>query len=278
MSKLFMLAGMLWLLAACSGSDERKAEKRLLLAREAFEIGNHSEARNQIDSVKILYPKAFEARKEGIRIMRQIDLREQQQGLVYLENTLTEKQTAFEAIKNKFVLEKDTEYQEMGNYFWPTQTVEKNINRSYLRFQVNESGAMTMTSIYCGASYIHHTGVKVIAPDGSFAGTPASEDSYETSDLDVKIEKADYPLGKDGNVIGFIYLNRDKNIRVDYQGERAYTTTMDAADRRAVVELYELSQILSSIEQVKKEIEETNRHIEFVKRNMEGDDTAENNR
>ncbi|KAA6305470.1 hypothetical protein EZS27_042878, partial [termite gut metagenome] len=64
-----------------------------------------------------------------------------------------------------------------------------------------------MTSIYCGANYIHHTGVKVIAPDGSFAETPVSEDRYETSDLGVKIEKADYPLGKDGNVIGFIYLN-----------------------------------------------------------------------
>ncbi|KAA6307676.1 hypothetical protein EZS27_040652, partial [termite gut metagenome] len=41
-------------------------------------------------------------------------------------------------------------------------------------------------------------------------------------------------------------------------------------DRKAAVELYELSQLLSSIEQVKKEIEETNRHIEFIKKNIEG--------
>ncbi|KAA6319268.1 hypothetical protein EZS27_030816 [termite gut metagenome] len=271
MSKLFMLAGMLLLLTACSGSDEEKAAKKLVLAREVFEIDNYSEARMQIDSMKILYPKAFEARKEGVRIMRQIDLKEQQQGLVYLESTLAEKQTVFDAIRNRFVLEKDTEYQEIGNYFWATQTVERNINRSYLRFQVNELGVMTMTSIYCGTNYIHHTGVKVIAPDGSFAETPASGDRYETSDLNIKIEKADYPLGKDGNVIGFIYLNRDKNIRVDYRGERAYTTTMDITDRKAAVELYELSQLLSSIEQVKKEIEETNRHIEFIKKNIEGD-------
>lgn len=48
---------------------------------------------------------------------------------------------------------------------------------------------MSMTSIYCGPSNIHHISVKVIAPDGSFAETPASKDSYETTDLGEKIEK-----------------------------------------------------------------------------------------
>ena len=53
------------------------------------------------------------------------------------------------------------------------------MHRSYLRFQVNEQGIMSMTSIYCGAGNIHHNKVKVIAPDGSFAETPSSKDSYE---------------------------------------------------------------------------------------------------
>ena len=49
-----------------------------------------------------------------------------------------------------------------------------------------------MTSIYCGAHNIHHVAVKVTAPDGSFAETPAAKDSYETTDLGEKIEKADF--------------------------------------------------------------------------------------
>ncbi|KAA6341335.1 hypothetical protein EZS27_010851 [termite gut metagenome] len=268
MSKLFTLITILLLFIACDDNNEKKAAERLTLAREALEHNNYSEAKNHIDSIKILYPKAYAAREEGNQIIRQIDLKEQEQGLVYLGNVLTEKQASFEAIRNKFVLEKNTEYQETGNYFWPTQTVEKNVNRSYLRFQVSESGAMSMTSMYCGANLIHHASVKVIAPDGSFAETPASNDSYETTDLDIKIEKADYPLGKDGNVIGFIYLNRDKNIRLEYQGGRNYVTTMNASDRQAAAELYELSQLLSSIEQIKTKIEKTNIHIEFIKRNM----------
>ncbi len=151
----------------------------------------------------------------------------------------------------------------------PSQVIEKNLHRSYLRFQVNENGQMSMTSIYCGPSNIHHVGVKVVAPDGSFAETPASKDSYETTDLGEKIEKADFKMGEDGNVIGFLYLNKDKNIKVNYQGERSYSTTMSPIDRQALAGVYELAQILSSVTQIKKEMEEAHLKVEFVKRKMQ---------
>lgn len=272
---ILVIISSILLLASCGDNGEKKAGAKLLSAREALESKNYSEAKKQIDSIKILYPEAFKARKEGLRVMRQVELEEQQQGLAYMEQMLTEKQAAFEAIKDRFVFEKDTEYQEVGNYFWPTQTVEKNLNRSYLRFQVNELGAMVMTSIYCGAGNIHHTSVKVTAPDGSFAETPVSNDCYATSDLGVKTEKADHPLGQDGNVLGFIYLNRDKNIRVEYIGDRKYNTVMSVTDRTAAAEVYELSQVLTSIQQIKSGIKEAGMKIEFVKRNMEKHDSTD---
>ena len=256
-------------LASCGNDAEKKANERLTTARTAFEQGDYNEAKLQIDSIKILYPKAFDARREGISLMQQIELKEQQQSLVYLDSILQTKQKEFESIKNKYVLEKDAEYQQTGNYFWPTQTVEKNLHRSFLRFQVNEQGVMSMTSIYCGGSNLHHFAVKVIAPDGSFAETPASKDSYETTDLGEKIVKADYKMGADGNVMGFLYLNRDKNIKVEYIGDRKYTTTMTPADRQALAGIYELSQLLSSIGQIKKEQEEANLKIQFVTKKIE---------
>ena len=256
-------------LASCGNDAEKKANERLITARTAFEQGDYNEAKLQIDSIKILYPKAFDARREGISLMQQIELKEQQQSLVYLDSILQTKLKEFDSIKNKYVLEKDAEYQQTGNYFWPTQTVEKNLHRSFLRFQVNEQGVMSMTSIYCGGSNLHHFAVKVIAPDGSFAETPASKDSYETTDLGEKIEKADYKMGADGNVMGFLYLNRDKNIKVEYIGDRKYTTTMTPADRQALAGIYELSQLLSSIGQIKKEQEEANLKIQFVTKKIE---------
>ncbi|MDL2213164.1 hypothetical protein LJC29_04270 [Bacteroides sp. OttesenSCG-928-N06] len=280
MKKLFILPLLALLMVGCDDNGEKKAAQRLETARQALNAGDFGKAKIELDSIKVLYPKAFNARKERIGLMQEIELSEQMRTVSYLDSMLQVKQQAFEDIKNRFVLEKDAEYQDVGNYFWPTQTVEKNLHRSYLRFQVNEHGVMTMTSIYCGSRSIHHTAVKVTAPDGTFAQTPASNDSYETTDMGEKIEKADFHLGQDGNVIGFIYLNKDKNIRVDYIGDGKYNTTMNATDRKAAAELYGLSQILSSIEQIKAEKKEANLKIEFVKRNMEKSrnaDTTEGN-
>ena len=268
MKKVILLACLCCTLFSCE-DVEKKAGEKLQAAREAFELGNYNEAKILIDSIKMLYPKAFETRRAGIGLMQEVELIEQEKSLVYLDSMLQAKQKDFDAIKGKYTFEKDAEYQNIGNYLHPSQVIEKNLHRSFLRFQVDENGVMSMTSIYCGAHNIHHVAVKVTAPDGSFAETPAAKDSYETTDLGEKIEKADFKLGEDGNVMGFLYLNKDKNIKVNYQGERPYSITMTAADRQALVSVYELAQLLSSMTEIKKNMEEANLKIEFVKKKME---------
>ena len=268
MKKVILLACLCCTLFSCE-DVEKKAGEKLQAAREAFELGNYNEAKILIDSIKMLYPKAFETRRAGIGLMQEVELKEQEKSLVYLDSMLQAKQKDFDAIKGKYTFEKDAEYQNIGNYLHPSQVIEKNLHRSFLRFRVDENGVMSMTSIYCGAHNIHHVAVKVTAPDGSFAETPAAKDSYETTDLGEKIEKADFKLGEDGNVMGFLYLNKDKNIKVNYQGERPYSITMTAADRQALASVYELAQLLSSMTEIKKNMEEANLKIEFVKKKME---------
>ncbi|WP_131752288.1 hypothetical protein [Bacteroides heparinolyticus] len=268
-----MKKGLLMMCLCCTlfscNDTEKKAEEKLQAARHAFEQGSYNEAKILIDSIKTLYPKAFDVRRAGIGLMQEIELKEQERSLVYLDSMLQTKQQVFDAIKSKYVFEKDAEYQNIGHYLHPSQVIEKNLHRSFLRFQVDENGIMSMTSIYCGFRNIHHIAVKVIAPDGSFAETPASKDSYETTDLGEKIEKADYKMGEDGNVMGFLYLNKDKNIKIQYQGERPYSTAMSPIDRQALADVYELAQLLSSISEIKKNMEEANLKIGFVKRKME---------
>ena len=212
------------------------------------------------DPIRLLSVTALHLTEET-QSYRQLDL-------LGTDDTQQEKQEAVDAIKGNYAFEKDAEYQRIGNYLHPSQVIEKNLHRSYLRFQVDENGVMSMTSIYCGPHNIHHLAVKVTAPDGSFAETPASKDSYETTDLGEKIEKADYKVGEDGNVIAFLNLNKDKNIRVNYLGERSYATTMTPNDRKAVAAVYELAQLLSAITEIKKNKDEANLKIEFVKRKM----------
>lgn len=268
MKKIGLMALFVLLLAACDDGGEKKAQAHLQKARAALTAENFSEAKLQIDSIRVLYPKAFEARKQGIRLMQQVDLKEQQKSLVYLDSMMVMEQARLDSIKGDFVLEKDTAYQETGNYFYPTQTVEKNIGRSFLRGQVNEQGEMSLTSIYCAGGALHHTSVKVSVGD-TFAETPASKDSYETTDLGRVIEKADYKLGEDGGVVGFIVANRDKNIQLQFIGDRTYKTVMQPNDRKAIAELSRLARILSAMEQIRKDKKEANLKIEFVTRKMQ---------
>ncbi len=267
MKKVMPLICASCLLASCNNVEE-KASLKLDEARAAYEAGNYSEAKMQIDSIKILYPKAYETRRAGIYLMQDVELAEQEKTVAYLDSVLNKKQKELEDIKSKFVLEKDTAYQRIGHYLAPAQVIERNLHRSYLRFQTDETGLMSLTSIYCGSYNIHHTSVKVTAPDGNFAETPTSKDCYESTDLGERIEKADYKLGEDGGVIGFIAANKDKNLRVEYKGDRTYNTNMMPADRKAAADVYALARLLSSITEVKKDIEEARLKIQFVQKKI----------
>ena len=264
----------LTVLSGCGDCGEKEAQKRLQKAEIALQQDNFSDAKLQIDSIKVLYPKAFEARKQGIRLMQQVDLKEQQKTLVYLDSMMQVKQLQFDSIKGNFVLEKDTAYQEVGNWFYPTQIVEKNIGRSFLRAQVNELGEMSLTSIYCAGGKLNHTSVKVSVGE-TFAETPMAKDSYVTTDLGRTIEKADYKVGEDGGVAGFIVANQDKNIQLQFVGDKTYRTTLQKNDRKAIVELMVLSRILSGMEEIRKQQKEANLKIQFVTRKMEEAKTAE---
>ena len=79
--------------------------------------------------------------------MQQVELKEQENSLVYLDSMLREKQKELDDIKDNFIFEKDVEYQKIGNYLHPSQVIEKNLHRSFLRFLVDENGRMSMTSI-----------------------------------------------------------------------------------------------------------------------------------
>lgn len=264
----YIYALLLSLLSACTNNGEKEAEMHLQRAESAFNSRNYNEAKLQIDTIRTLYPKAFDARKAAIKLMQQVDLKEQERSIVYLDSMMLIKQAQFDSIKGSFILEKDKEYQEVGNYLYPTQTIEKNGGRSFLRGQVSELGEMSITSIYCAGGAIHHSSVKVINGD-LYAQTPNTKDSYETTIGGRHIEKADYKLGDDGGVIAFIVTNKVNNLKLQFIGDKTYTTSMTNSDREAIYKLSELAKTLSSIEQIKKDKDEANLKIRFVKRKIE---------
>lgn len=74
-------------------------------------------------------------------------------------------------MKKGFAFEKDSVYEEIGNYIWKQQTIERNVQRCYVRCGVNEEGEMYLASVYYGGRPIEHTGIKLSLKDGQFAET-----------------------------------------------------------------------------------------------------------
>ncbi|MBQ9883218.1 MAG: hypothetical protein IJM43_02040 [Bacteroidaceae bacterium] len=257
----------LLMLSAC---DQSKREAQALLDRAQELYANHKleEAIQLIDSIGVLYPKAYEVRHAANRLGYDVTRSQLQRDVTFIDSVLTEKQAELDKMLPEYTYERDTAYQQTGRYLWPTQVIEKNTSRSYLRAQVEENGQMSLTSIYVSARPIHHTAVKVMAPDGTYVQTPASIDSYETTNLGLTIEKADYGQEEDGGVAEFVAQHASQNLTMEFIGDRTQKVTLTPADRKAIQEVLELANRLSLVRQLKENQEENHRKIEFVERKM----------
>ena len=74
--------------AALSGcnSDGKKAAARLENARQMFANGELAAAKSEIDSIRILYPKEIKTMREGLTLMRQVELKEAESDIVEVFN------------------------------------------------------------------------------------------------------------------------------------------------------------------------------------------------
>ncbi|MBR5934623.1 MAG: hypothetical protein IKZ89_00560 [Bacteroidaceae bacterium] len=282
MRKTLIIMAIIALATSCKENVEKQASKHLDNAKEAFSIGNFNLAKQEIDSIRILYPKAFETRKQGIRLMQQVEEAEQLRALEYEDSMIVAATAAFEKIKGDYVFEKDERYQDIGLYTIKSQAPTRNIDRTYIRAQVDEQGKMTLISSYSGSSYLHHDWLK-LSVDDKYVDTPVSNDRHEFKDLDVCYERVSFINGNDGGAAAFISANKDADIRFTLYRQTGPDSSrpvyrnlkMTKDDRYAIAKLYDLSQILLALEEHKNLRAEAERHLMFIRSKMK-DDSTEN--
>ena len=67
--KRTLLLSVMILVLSCADNVEKNAQKHLDTAHKEFSSGNYNIAKQEIDSIRILYPKAFETRRQAIKLM-----------------------------------------------------------------------------------------------------------------------------------------------------------------------------------------------------------------
>lgn len=269
MKKYLILTAIACLALSCGENIEEKASHHLDNAQEAFQNGNYNVAKQEIDSIRILYPKAFNTRKKGIGLMQQVEEAEQLRTIEYENGMIEQATAAFEKIRSGFAYEKDEQYQDLGLYTIKSQAVARNADRAYVRAQVDERGKMTLISCWCGNSYIHHNQVR-FAIGELYAETPVSDDRHEFKDLGVCYERLSFLNGQDGGASAFIAAHKDENITFSViNGKSRGKYYLSKEDRYAIAQLYDLSLILSSLEEHKAIRNEAERKLNFIRSRMQ---------
>lgn len=259
-------------LAGCN-QTEKEAQARLDNARSMYERNEFFAAKSEIDSLRALYPKEYKVLKEGLALMRQVELKEAERTIAFCDSLLPIKIEEAETLKKGFAFEKDSVYEEIGNYIWKQQTIERNVQRCYIRSGVNEKGEIYLASVFYGGAPINHTGLKVSTPDGQFAETASiaydGGVNYRFKDLGKTTEVVTYKGEKGLDAAKFIATNVKERIKAEYTGGKPYTLYIADGDKKAIAATYDLAIVLSDLENLIKEKDKSTNRIAYLKNKLE---------
>ena len=230
------------ILTGCNG-DEKAAQARLDKARAMYENNEFFGAKNEIDSIRALYPKEVKVLKQGLTLMRQVEVKEAERNIAFCDSLLPIKLEEVEGLKKGFAFEKDSVYEEIGNYIWKQQTIERNVQRCYVRCGVNEEGEMYLASVYYGGRPIEDMG----------------------STTEVVTYKGEHCV----DAVKFIYDNEKERIKVEYTGGKPYIIYMADADKKAIVNTFNLATVLSDIKSMNTLKEKSEKKIAYLKNKLE---------
>lgn len=260
------------IMSSCNG-DAKKAQERLDKAQSYYEQGDFFSARNEIDSIRALYPKEVDALKNALELMRKVDFKESERNLAYCDSLLPIRMQEVEDLKKGFVFEKDSDYQEIGNYIWKQQTIERNVQRCYIRCGVDERGEMYLASVYFGGKPINHTGIRLSAGGDLFAETASipydGGINYRFKDMGNTTEVVTYKGDAGKDAVQFIYDNSDKRIKVEYTGGKPYVIYIAEGDKKALTSTYNLASVLSDIDHLKTEKQKAEKKQAYLKNKLE---------
>lgn len=259
---------LLLFLIACN-SNKKQATVFLENAQKMYELGEYTSAKNNLDSIKKLFPKEFVIQEKGLHLRRLIEIKQQERNLNFCDSMLTVRLAQAETMKPGFLFEKDLTYDDMGKYIDKNQRLETKLQTSYIRTNVNESGEIFFSSVYYGSRPIHHSQLKVSKSNGEYAQTEIIPYdgglNYLFSDEGMTTEVVTYTQGKDGGVILFIYNNKESALKAEYLGKEKYTFTISAADKNVLVKTFNFAMVLSDIDKLKKEKEKSSQRLKYLK-------------
>jgi len=256
---------LLLFLLSC-GDREAGARAYLEEAGRAYESGNYALAKLKIDSIKILFPEAFDEISAGFDMMREIRMAENRRNISYCDSMLREQYAALNEMLARFDYVRDSRYQEFGEYYPKVYPYRSSLDRNGLRSGVREKGVLFIESVLSGNA-IQHNQIRVTAADGSFveSGIVTADGlnyRFKTGDKSYEIVRF---CGQDENgVAAYIHSYSDQPLTVHFIGNRTIKVPLTDAAKKGISQSFELSTLLLDIERLKFEKERSEVLIRYL--------------
>ncbi len=263
--KTFSLILLSFLLLSCSG-NRRKAEHLLSEAQTLYTEGDYFLAKLKLDSIKILFPKAYDEIKSGMKLMHGIRMAENVRNIAFCDSMLAVSEVRKSELIKHFDFMKDAEYQELGVYYPKSYPYSQSLNRNGLRAGVEEKGQMFIESVLLN-NRVKHNQIKVVTKNGDFAKSlTVTSDGFNHSftTLDKSYEIVRFNENTENGVINFIYTFQENPISLVFVGSREVSAELTQAQKKGLVQSFELSTLLLEIEKLKFEKEKSETLIRYL--------------
>lgn len=274
--RIILASAAILTLANCAEDVERLAKPYLDRAQESYANKQYALAKLQIDSIKQLYPKAFNTRAEAQALLLDVELAEACTSKLYTDSLLATTQVRTAELTKGLYLDKDINYQDIGTYYDSRHRIEQNIGKSYLRPQTDEQGRFAMVAFLHGRTLAAHS-LRLSAPDGSFVEVRATSEPYVMTNAAGRTERADFVPDTCSHVVNFAALHTNEALQVTLMGKNGkQAIPFGKADAKALVQVGELAKLLMAIEELKHQQSEAERRILFFEQRKEasGNSTA----
>lgn len=247
-------------LANCAEDVEKLAKPYLERAEQSYQNQQYALAKLQLDSIKLLYPKAFETRTQANALLIEVELSEARTSKYYTDSLLAEFTARATTLATALYLDKDAKYQDYGTYYAARHRTEKNVGKSYLRPQASEKdGAFIITAFHRGKPIGAHT-LRFTASDGSYVELQSTAEPYVMSDATGRTERTDFAITPD--VAHFVAQHPSAKVTLigkDGKAQMPFTKN----DAQAFTQVADLSDALQASSALKVQQQEFTRRIIF---------------
>jgi hypothetical protein len=262
------------LLTGCGKTKE--AREQLQHAVSLYESKQFAEAKNAIDTIRMRYPREIGVLKETLTLMRMVERGESERNIAFCDSLTPIRAEEAEKLKKGFIFEKDSVYEDIGNYIWKQQTIERNVERSYVRCGVNEKGEIYLASVYFGRRPLNHSGLKLSAPDGTYGETASipydGGMNYRFKDEGNTTEVVTYKGENCIAAVNLLYAVDEKaRIKAEFTGGTAFSLYLSENDKKAIRATYDLAVVLSDLEAMRLEKVKSTKRILYVDSKLSGD-------